>query len=191
MRVRLPRRRDCNQGRNRRGETDSSPGESLARYLEDERVNQHGWKPEPGVSLSPCRWLQGAGPGDLRLRSLHGEGGIPLSLPSHARECGHCLLNTTTPRTCPAPTRCTTMESAYLTQAHDHARNAATATAGTSVATAGQEHHLAATAFRDATQDTANVEVRMMTWSLIRYLTLHRPCAYSPSSKTTTASSPA
>jgi hypothetical protein len=56
------------------------------------------------------------------------------------------------------------MESAHLTQAHDHARNAATATAGTSVATAGQEHDLAATAFRDATQDTTNVEVCMVTW---------------------------
>ncbi|KAF1831228.1 hypothetical protein BDW02DRAFT_572216 [Decorospora gaudefroyi] len=50
------------------------------------------------------------------------------------------------------------MESAHLTQAHDHARTAATATISGSVATAGQEHDLAATAFRDAAQDTHNDE---------------------------------
>ncbi|KAI4703363.1 hypothetical protein J4E81_002241 [Alternaria sp. BMP 2799] len=50
------------------------------------------------------------------------------------------------------------MESAHLIQAHDHARTAATATSTNSVATAGQEHDLAATAFRQATQDTHDAE---------------------------------
>lgn len=51
------------------------------------------------------------------------------------------------------------MESAYLTRAHEHVRTAATATFEKSVATAGHEHDLAATAFRDAAQDTHNAEV--------------------------------
>ncbi|KAI4956239.1 hypothetical protein J4E91_000450 [Alternaria rosae] len=50
------------------------------------------------------------------------------------------------------------MESAHLIQAHDHARTAATATSTNSVATAGQEHDLAATAFHKATQDTHDAE---------------------------------
>ncbi|CBX97426.1 hypothetical protein LEMA_P105570.1 [Plenodomus lingam JN3] len=50
------------------------------------------------------------------------------------------------------------MESAHLTRAHEHVRTAATATYEKSVATAGQEHHLAAAAFHDATQDTHNAE---------------------------------
>ncbi|USP77832.1 hypothetical protein yc1106_05106 [Curvularia clavata] len=56
------------------------------------------------------------------------------------------------------------MESAHLTQAHDHARAAATATRNNSVATAGQEHDLAASAFHDAAQDTHNAEaLRILT----------------------------
>jgi hypothetical protein len=51
------------------------------------------------------------------------------------------------------------MESAHLIQAHDHARTAATATSTNSVATAGQEHDLAATAFHNAQQDTHDAEV--------------------------------
>ncbi|CAI6336950.1 unnamed protein product [Periconia digitata] len=50
------------------------------------------------------------------------------------------------------------MESANLTKAHEHARNAATATYGNSIATAGHEHDSAASAFNEATQDTANSE---------------------------------
>ncbi|CAN9300600.1 unnamed protein product [Alternaria alternata] len=52
------------------------------------------------------------------------------------------------------------MESAHLIQAHDHARTAATATSTNSVATAGQEHDLAATAFHNAQQDTHDAEAR-------------------------------
>ena len=55
------------------------------------------------------------------------------------------------------------MESAHLIHAHDHARTAATATSTNSVATAGQEHDLAATAFRQATQDTHDAEVCSLT----------------------------
>ena len=51
------------------------------------------------------------------------------------------------------------MESAHLTKAHEHVRNAATATYGNSIATAGQEHELAATSFHDAAHDTHNSEV--------------------------------
>ncbi|KAF2180696.1 hypothetical protein K469DRAFT_639041 [Zopfia rhizophila CBS 207.26] len=50
------------------------------------------------------------------------------------------------------------MEAAYLTQAHEHVRNAATATYSSNIAAAGAEHELAASAFRDAAQDTHNVE---------------------------------
>ncbi|KAF2678119.1 hypothetical protein K458DRAFT_436036 [Lentithecium fluviatile CBS 122367] len=50
------------------------------------------------------------------------------------------------------------MESAHLTKAHEHVRNAATATYGNSIATAGQEHELAASAFHEAAQDTHNNE---------------------------------
>lgn len=51
------------------------------------------------------------------------------------------------------------MESAHLTKAHEHARNAATATYGNSVATAGKEHELASLSFHEAAQDTHNAEV--------------------------------
>ncbi|KAI8942177.1 hypothetical protein NX059_000264 [Plenodomus lindquistii] len=50
------------------------------------------------------------------------------------------------------------MESAHLTRAHEHVRTAATATYDKSVATAGQEHHLAAVAFHQAARDTHNDE---------------------------------
>ncbi|KAF1995494.1 hypothetical protein P154DRAFT_623949 [Amniculicola lignicola CBS 123094] len=50
------------------------------------------------------------------------------------------------------------MESANLTKAQEHVRNAANATCGNSVATAGAEHELAASAFHHATQDTHNDE---------------------------------
>ncbi|KAF2638570.1 hypothetical protein P280DRAFT_455673 [Massarina eburnea CBS 473.64] len=50
------------------------------------------------------------------------------------------------------------MESAHITKAHEHVRSAATATYGNSIATAGQEHESAASAFRDATKDTNNSE---------------------------------
>ncbi|KAF2875342.1 hypothetical protein BDV95DRAFT_486990 [Massariosphaeria phaeospora] len=50
------------------------------------------------------------------------------------------------------------MESAHLTKAHEHVRNAATATFGNSIATAGTEHELAASAFHDAAEDTHNAE---------------------------------
>jgi hypothetical protein len=53
------------------------------------------------------------------------------------------------------------MESAALTKAHEHVRTAATATFDNRVATAGQEHDLAATAFHEAVQDTHNSEVGM------------------------------
>jgi hypothetical protein len=51
------------------------------------------------------------------------------------------------------------MESAYLTKAHEHVRNAQTATLSSSIATAGDEHDHAATLFHDAAQDTHNAEV--------------------------------
>jgi hypothetical protein len=51
------------------------------------------------------------------------------------------------------------MESAALTKAHDHVRTAATATYDKRVATAGQEHDFAATAFQEAVHDTHNAEV--------------------------------
>jgi len=51
------------------------------------------------------------------------------------------------------------MESAHLTKAHEHVRNAATATYGNSIATAGHEHELAASSFHDAAHDTHNTEV--------------------------------
>ncbi|KAF2015469.1 hypothetical protein BU24DRAFT_491709 [Aaosphaeria arxii CBS 175.79] len=50
------------------------------------------------------------------------------------------------------------METAHLTKAHEHARNAATATYSNSIVTAGAEHELAASAFRDAAQDAHNDE---------------------------------
>ncbi|KAF2714692.1 hypothetical protein K504DRAFT_366446 [Pleomassaria siparia CBS 279.74] len=50
------------------------------------------------------------------------------------------------------------MESATLNKAHDHVRNAATATFGNSIAAAGAEHEYAASAFREAAQDTHNEE---------------------------------
>lgn len=50
------------------------------------------------------------------------------------------------------------MESATLNKAHEHARNAATATYGNSIAVAGAEHELAASAFHEAAQDTHNEE---------------------------------
>jgi hypothetical protein len=50
------------------------------------------------------------------------------------------------------------MESAALTKAHEHVRTAATATFDNRVATAGQEHDFAATAFHEAVQDTHNAE---------------------------------
>ena len=51
------------------------------------------------------------------------------------------------------------MESAYLTKAHEHVRNAQTATLSSSIATAGDEHDHAATLFHDAAQDTHHAEV--------------------------------
>ena len=51
------------------------------------------------------------------------------------------------------------MESAHLTKAHDHVRNAQTATLSGSIATAGDEHDHAATLFHDALQDTHDTEV--------------------------------
>ncbi|PSN73950.1 hypothetical protein BS50DRAFT_614947 [Corynespora cassiicola Philippines] len=50
------------------------------------------------------------------------------------------------------------MESAKLTEAHEHVRNAANATYGHSIATAGHEHELAAQAFHDAAHETTNSE---------------------------------
>ncbi|KAH6625771.1 hypothetical protein C7974DRAFT_396687 [Boeremia exigua] len=50
------------------------------------------------------------------------------------------------------------MESAHLTTAHEHVRNAQTATLSSSIATAGDEHDHAAAFFRDAAQDTHNAE---------------------------------
>ncbi|KAF2735978.1 hypothetical protein EJ04DRAFT_542772 [Polyplosphaeria fusca] len=50
------------------------------------------------------------------------------------------------------------MESSQLTKAHEHVRNAATATFSSSIVTAGAEHELAASAFRDAARDTHNDE---------------------------------
>ncbi len=50
------------------------------------------------------------------------------------------------------------MESASLTRAHEHVRTAATATLDKSIATAGHQHDLAATAFQQAAQDTHNAE---------------------------------
>ncbi len=52
------------------------------------------------------------------------------------------------------------MESAHLTKAHEHVRAAQTATLGSSIATAGDEHDHAAALFHDAAQDTHNAEVR-------------------------------
>ena len=51
------------------------------------------------------------------------------------------------------------MESAHLTKAHEHVRNAQTATLSSSIATAGDEHDHAAAFFHDAAQDTHNEEV--------------------------------
>lgn len=51
------------------------------------------------------------------------------------------------------------MESAHLTKAHEHVRNAQTATLSSSIATAGDEHDHAAALFHDAAQDTHNDEV--------------------------------
>ena len=53
------------------------------------------------------------------------------------------------------------MESAHLTKAHEHVRNAQTATLSSSIATAGDEHDHAAIFFHDASQDTHNAEARM------------------------------
>ncbi|KAJ4983235.1 hypothetical protein SVAN01_11292 [Stagonosporopsis vannaccii] len=50
------------------------------------------------------------------------------------------------------------MESAPLTNAHAHVRNAQTATLGGSIATAGDEHDHAAALFHDAAHDTHNAE---------------------------------
>ena len=51
------------------------------------------------------------------------------------------------------------METANLIKAHEHVRNAATATYDKSIATAGAEHELAASAFHEAAKDTHNDEV--------------------------------
>ena len=51
------------------------------------------------------------------------------------------------------------METAYLTQAHDHARNAAAATWNNNLTTASVEHERAASLFKDATKETTNAEV--------------------------------
>jgi hypothetical protein len=83
------------------------------------------------------------------------------------------------------------MESAALTKAHEHVRTAATATFDNRVATAGQEHDLAATAFHEAVQDTHNREVRIYYRYCFKRADTGRRCASSASSKTTTASSPA
>lgn len=85
------------------------------------------------------------------------------------------------------------MESAHLTHAHDHARAAAAATRNNSVATAGQEHDLAAAAFHSATNDTHNAEVFTLAAPSPVPLAdcCPRPCASSPCSRCTTASSPA
>jgi hypothetical protein len=61
------------------------------------------------------------------------------------------------------------MESANLTKAHEHVRNAATATYGNSIATAGHEHELAASSFHQAAQDTHNTEVGAMSPSYMFY----------------------
>ncbi|KAF9691744.1 hypothetical protein EKO04_010280 [Ascochyta lentis] len=50
------------------------------------------------------------------------------------------------------------MDSAHLTKAHEHVRNAQTATLSSSIATAGDEHDHAATLFHHASQDTHNAE---------------------------------
>jgi hypothetical protein len=83
------------------------------------------------------------------------------------------------------------MESAALTKAHEHVRTAATATFDNRVATAGQEHDLAAAAFHEAVQDTHNAEVRTQPPCDAGPADTSRLCASSVSSKTTTASSPA
>ena len=54
------------------------------------------------------------------------------------------------------------MESAHLTKAHEHVRNAQTATLSSSIATAGDEHDHAAAFFHDAAQDTHNEEVSIV-----------------------------
>ena len=85
--------------------------------------------------------------------------GRPPSYHDHARPSCAPLLDTTAPRACSTNTNTnttrttTTMESAHLTHAHDHARSAATATRTNSVATAGQQHDLAAAAGHTAPQD--------------------------------------
>ncbi|KAF2270043.1 hypothetical protein CC78DRAFT_528549 [Lojkania enalia] len=50
------------------------------------------------------------------------------------------------------------MESTNLTKAHEHVRNAATATYSSGIVQAGAEHELAASAFHDAAEDTHNEE---------------------------------
>ena len=51
------------------------------------------------------------------------------------------------------------MESANLSRAHEHIRNAVTATQGNSIVTAGVEHELAAASFHHAVDDTNDAEV--------------------------------
>lgn len=68
---------------------------------------------------------------------------------------------------CPPLACSATMESAHLTQAHEHVRSAATATLDKSIATAGHQHDLAAAAFHDAAHDTTNAEVGRPAWGTL------------------------
>ncbi|KAJ4294010.1 hypothetical protein N0V90_007699 [Kalmusia sp. IMI 367209] len=89
------------------------------------------------------------------------------------------------------------MESASLTKAHEHVRNAATATYGNSVATAGHEHELAASAFHEAAQDTHNAEALRILNLLedhhrrLAGLIKEAPRKREPKKKTDTSSQPA
>ena len=63
--------------------------------------------------------------------------------------------------TCPRPPPAA-MDSAPLTRAQEHVRNASTATYAGHLQRAGHEHELAAAAFHDALNGTDNAEVRML-----------------------------
>lgn len=83
------------------------------------------------------------------------------------------------------------MENSHLVKAHEHARNAATATYGNSIVAAGEAHALAAASFHEATEDTHDAEVcfRALCFSMFIFDFKFRLSASSRSSKTTTASS--
>ena len=85
------------------------------------------------------------------------------------------------------------MESAALTRAQEHVRNASAATYAGDLARAGQEHELAAAAFHEGLTSTRNKEVRtrLLLTTQPAFSPVDSLSASSLFSRTTTAPTPA